>query len=219
MKGKTQGLLKTVAVVSGLLFAFGILFISILRVAAVKYSFRPIYADDSEIEEKIKQVSGITIDYSLAYPGSVLPDHPLWFLKAGRDKVWLFLTTDTLRKSDLNLLFADKRLQAAKKLFEEKKTDLGFSTLVRAEKYLENASNLETKARSEGYDTFESAQTLALAALKHRQTIKYIIAIAPEEARPEISKVEEYPISVYKDKEFHLINNKYDVVKNPFDGQ
>lgn len=51
-------------------------------------------------------------EYLLPYPG-ILPDHPLYFLKALRDKILEALIVDPLRKSEFYLLQADKRLNMA----------------------------------------------------------------------------------------------------------
>ncbi len=51
-------------------------------------------------------------EYLLPYPG-ILPDHPLYFLKALRDRILEALIVDPLRKSEFYLLQADKRLNMA----------------------------------------------------------------------------------------------------------
>ena len=102
---------KSAVTLSLLVVAFGILITSVLRTAAVKYEFTG--APDSGA---VLGAESVDIKYNLAYPGKVLPDSPFWSLKALRDRVWLFVTTNPYRKSELNLLFADKarRLCAAR---------------------------------------------------------------------------------------------------------
>ena len=102
-----------------LLFAFGVLFISILRSAAVRHDFANVPAISSVQETAQKAGLDENIGYWLAYPGPVLPDHPLWFAKAARDKLWLMLTTNQSREAELNLLFADKRANASLTLFSK----------------------------------------------------------------------------------------------------
>ncbi len=53
-----------------------------------------------------------TVDYTLPYPG-ILPDNPLYPLKAFRDRMVSVLIADPVKKSLFNLLQADKRLQSA----------------------------------------------------------------------------------------------------------
>lgn len=48
-------------------------------------------------------------EYVLPYPG-ILPDHPLYFLKALRDRILEALIVDPQRKAEFYLLQADKRL-------------------------------------------------------------------------------------------------------------
>lgn len=52
------------------------------------------------------------VDYLLPYPG-ILPDHPLYFLKAFRDRILEALIVDPLRKAEFYLLQADKRVGMA----------------------------------------------------------------------------------------------------------
>ena len=212
---------KIIVVTFTLLFAFSILFVSVLRTASVKYSFygeSPNYQDE-QISGRSDELARMEIDYYLPYEGPVTPDHPLWLLKAARDKVWLFVTTNPYRKSELNLLFADKRLVAAKKLFEQGEHETGYSTLTKAEKYLENACGIEKEIRSEGGDTTELAERLINASLKHRLVIEQILLIAPGDAKDKIMTTEKYSIQVYNDKKGVLESAGLSVPKNPFNGE
>src|SRR3989344_3288923 len=171
-----------------LMFAFGILFLSIFRTAAVRYEFggtnvpQPTQSGDGEI----------FIDYYLAYPGNVLPGSPFWPLKAVRDRAWIFLTTNSTRRAELMLLFADKRLGSAKILFEEGNPEESLSTLTKAEKYLDDASRQEKESREKGFDTTEFLSTLTKASLKHYAQILEIEETAPEEAKPVINESLDY---------------------------
>jgi len=180
-----------------LAIAFLILSISIMRVAAVKYSFT---GKTSQYQDKLNTINGQEIDYFLANPGTVLPDSLLWPIKAFRDYVWLMVTTDLSKKAELNLLLADKRLGGAYILFEKGKADIAFSTLTKAEKYLTKSSNLEEEARNKGLDTKDLVQSLVNASLKHRQIIQNILNFAPEDAKPKIIEVENMIIEVYNRK-------------------
>ena len=92
--------------VSTLILAFSILSISVLKAASIRYDFS---ADAKRDNAQIPQ-----IDYQLPYPGRILPDHPLWPLKAFRDKLWLLVTLNRSRQAELLLLFADKRLVSSR---------------------------------------------------------------------------------------------------------
>lgn len=178
-------LLRAAAVLALLVFAFGILGTSILRTTAVRYAF-------SQIQSAQTQQEKVEIDYYLAYPG-ILPDHFLWPLKALRDRIWLFLTTDPAKRAELLLLFADKRVGAAKALVEGGKTELGVSTATKAEKYLEEAVAAERRAKEKGVETGPFLERLAKAILKHREVLEEIYTRVPEDARPVITQTIDYP--------------------------
>jgi len=110
------------------------------------------------------------VDYFLVYPG-ILPDHFLYPIKMVRDRIWLFLTADPLRKAETLLLFADKRLGAGKALIEGGKEQLGISTLTKAEKYLERAIAQERIASQKGKDTTAFLEKLLLATKKHEEVL------------------------------------------------
>jgi hypothetical protein len=184
------------------LFAFTILFISVLRSASVKYSYKLEGADktDSNIVGLNEELEGIFIDYYLPSPGPILPDNPLWKVKALRDKLWLVITTKKENKVLLYLLFADKRLVAAKMLYEKGNYDLGFTTLSKAEIYLKQASDEEVKIRSGGVDTLNLATRIVKASYKHRQVIKQILLIAPNDGKTDIVILENTTRGIYGDK-------------------
>lgn len=185
-----------------ILFAFTILFISVLKSAAVKYSYKLEGADksDSSVIGQNEVLEGIFIDYYLPAPGPILPDHPLWKIKALRDRLWLIITTDRDKKADLYLLFGDKRLAAAKILYEKGMFNLGFSTLSKGELYLKQASEEEDNLRKRGVDTVDLATRIVKASYKHRQIIKQIILIAPNDGKTDIVIIENSTKGIYGDK-------------------
>lgn len=207
-------MIRRIAVIlSTLIFAFGILFASVLRSSSVRYAFSEPTKQVSE-EKKDK----IEIDYTFAYYGPVLPDHPLWYFKVLRDKLWLFLTTNPGRKAELNLLFADKRLSSSKALFERGKVELAFSTASKAEKYLEQAEFQTNKNKEKGMEVSEFSIKLAKAALKHRQVLQEILDLAPEDAKPKIIELENYPKNVYKGARDILLSKGLIPPESPFEG-
>jgi len=208
---------RILVVLTTLTFALGILFTSVFRTASVRYVFSE--TPNTSLQEGQGVVLGesVEIDYYFRYPGRILPDHPLWFLKALRDRVWLLLTTNPSRKAELKLLFADKRVVSAKILFERGKPELGVSTLTKAEKYLEEACNLEKENREKGLDTSEFLSTLAKASLKHRQTIDEILKLAPEEAKPIVIRAQDYSKETYNKTRDALYEKDLPVPENPYD--
>jgi len=159
-----------------------------------------------------------SINYQLPYAGTVLPDNPLWDLKALRDKIWYTVTPSPLKKAELALLFSDKRLAAAQTLFENKKPDIAISTLTKGEKYLEIAMTEEQIAKSQGFNTSEFLNTLALASLKHRQVIESLMPLIPEGGKPFVDKTENYSKNTYKEARDGLNSTGLPVPINPFDG-
>jgi len=154
-----------------LTFAFGILTTSVLRASAQtssqNYQIAPVEEQTTE-EELIDQQE--EVDYFLPYPG-ILPDHFLYPLKMIRDRIWLWLTINPLKKADLLLLFADKRLGAGRALVEGNKIELGITTLTKAEKYLERAANQERIANQENEETEDFVGKLLMASLKHQEVL------------------------------------------------
>lgn len=211
-------MLRRLAIVfSVLIFAFGILFTSALRTAAVKYEFSDVQETGTKTQTLVLGEETVNIDYFLAYPGRVLPDSPLWPLKALRDRIWLWITTNPSRRAELNLLFADKRVAMSKILFEKGKSEVGYSTLTKAEKYLEEASIQERQNRENGIDTSEFLSRLAKASLKHAQIMEEIRKIAPDDAKPGIVQTGDYAKSTYEDARNALQEKGLPVPENPFD--
>lgn len=188
---KTLMFWKVLAASFIVIFGLGVLFTSILRSSAVRYSFYP--ASGGEMLKETEE----DIIYELPSPGRVLPDSPFWILKVARDRAWLILTPNKLGKGELNLFFADKRLVFARILFEKGKYELGTAILLKAEKYLKEASLIEEDCRSKGYDTREFDKRLTISSLKHREVINKILVLAPENARPEIIKMENITREVF----------------------
>lgn len=89
-----------VTVISSVLTSF----IIVRPVAAVSPAQTVSPTPTTTVEQKV--------EYLLPYPG-ILPDHPLYFLKALRDRILEALIVDPLRKSEFYLLQADKRLNMA----------------------------------------------------------------------------------------------------------
>lgn len=197
------------------ILAFGILTFSFLESASVEYAFTQ---PTPQANAVVKATPVPEIDYELAHPGAVLPDSLLWNIKALRDKIWYILATSPARKSELALLFADKRLLMTKMLFEKEKPDLAFSTLSKGEKYLETAMENEEQEREAGGDTTALLKTLALASLKHRQVVKEILEIAPEDSKPGIIKIEEYSKKAFVKASQELNSKGIASPKSPFEG-
>ena len=194
-----------------LVFAAGVLAASIFRTITPQYAF-----SQTARPGAVLSLEKEPVEYYLPYPG-ILPDHFLWPLKAARDQIWLFLTTDSLKKGEIYLLFADKRLGAAKALLEGGKTELAIPTLTKAEMYLESAAEEERKARGEGKDTGSLPETLALASLKHREILEELYIKAPDEARPIIAEALNSPKNIYDNLKSDLRSLGKPIPPSPFE--
>jgi hypothetical protein len=117
---------------------------------------------------EMKQVE--EVKYYLPYPG-ILPDSPFYKVKMFRDKIQLLLMTDPLKKSQQELLFADKRINAAMVLLDGGKASLGVTTATKAEKYLEQSANGVIFVQKEGKDVKSWLLTLKTASAKHSQIL------------------------------------------------
>lgn len=202
---------QIVAILLTFILSSAILVVSILRSASVKYAFSETPAPSVLGEE-------VDINYGLPPAGVVLPDSPLWPIEAARDKLWLMVNLDPGREAELKLLFADRRLTYSKILFERGESELGFSTLTRAERYLEDAAYEEENSRKEGMATSEFLQKLALASLKHREVLEKIKRIAPYDALPEIIRIQDTSKNVYKKTRDALQSQGIPPPINPFNG-
>lgn len=203
---------KLLVVVPLLSFASFILFISILRTAAVSYDYK------GQMNEKKGFLSTLEseVDYNLPFPGTVLPDNPLWNVKVVRDRLWLFVTTDPYREADLMLLFADKRLGSAKILFERNDPDTGMATLEKGERYLVEASNYEKAIRAGGGDTTELLDQLTRSSLRHYELMLLMYESAPDDARPKIVLLLELPKKVHEDARNAQLDKGITPYTNPF---
>lgn len=114
------------------------------------------------------------IQYELPYPG-ILPDHPLYFLKVARDRIVGFLINDPVKKAEFNLLQSDKKLFAARMLFDDDKDKLGFETLSKSNNYMHHAISEANRAKEMNRNTDGVVQKMGASLAKHREAIREII--------------------------------------------
>lgn len=118
------------------------------------------------------------VNYELPYSG-LLPDSPIYFLRIIRDRMVGFLISDPLKKSEFDLLQADKRLNAGISLFKKGKIELGISTISKAENYFEESLEKAKKAHSEGMDIQEIKRKLIDSSKKHLEELGFLEKKAP----------------------------------------
>lgn len=112
----------------------------------------------------------INTSYDLPYPG-ILPDSPLYFLKALRDNIIGFMISDPIKKSDYDLLMADKRLVSAESLIAKGNNDLAITTLSKSGNYFDQALQQVVVAKRQGEDFAPLVSKLIVAAKKHQAVI------------------------------------------------
>jgi hypothetical protein len=112
------------------------------------------------------------VDYALSFPG-LLPDHPLYFIKAARERIMAFFISNPMKKAEFNLLQADKRINASHMLIQKDKSkvDLAQSTFSKGENYFEEAVRYTIEAKSQGVDIAIFAQKLNLSNKKHKEIL------------------------------------------------
>jgi len=143
-----------------------ILVVSYFSIPAVFAQQAPESTNSAKVEKQ---------EYVLPYPG-ILPDSPLYFLKAIRDRIINFLISDPIKKTDFNLLQADKRLNEGIMLFAkgETKYNLAITTISKGENYFDEAIKQIVQARKQGKDINNITSRLYQSSFKHEEVIKQL---------------------------------------------
>lgn len=132
--------------------------------------------------------------YDLPYPG-ILPDHPLYLLKATRDKLLDVFTRDNIKKAELYLLLSDKRAAMSTDLVKKGKDKLALTTMSKAEKYFLKIPTLLAASKKQGVNPQpELIDKLKLSNAKHKEIIEDLIKDLPQgqtEVINEIMKINE----------------------------
>lgn len=125
--------------------------------------------------------------YELPYPG-LLPGHYLYPLKMMRDRVVEWLTFDRGKKIELMVLYADKRMAAAKVLLERGEEDLGVETGLKAMMYQERAISMIEEIKVEGENVGVWANSLERGTTKYRETWRGLVEKVSEKTRPRMDE-------------------------------
>jgi hypothetical protein len=168
---------KFIPILAVLGFAAAILFVSLFRMSAsVKPSFAVASLKFNVSTPSATQSSEPTpttmpkSNYYLVYPG-MLPDQPLYKIKMVRDQIWLALASGSLKKTEVLLLFADKRVGAGEVLIKGNKVELGLTTLTKGIKYFERAVMEVNSAKQKGEKTDDLILKLKNASLKYEELL------------------------------------------------
>ncbi|HLC94452.1 MAG TPA: DUF5667 domain-containing protein [Patescibacteria group bacterium] len=123
------------------------------------------------------------VEYTLPYPG-ILPDHPLYFLKALRDRIIDITTRDYLKKAQLYVLFSDKRTAMAIGLAKKGKWSQASTTISKGEKYFLKIPTLIETSKKQGVSAEgDFILRVKLSNEKHREVLESLIKDAPQGER------------------------------------
>lgn len=120
------------------------------------------------------------VAYQLPYPG-ILPDNPLYPLKAIRDQLIVFFNRDPIKKSEYFLLLSDKRAAMSLELIKKDKYQLAITTFSKGEKYFLKIPPLIKSAKKQGNSpSTEFLEKLRTANQKHAELIDELISRSPK---------------------------------------
>lgn len=185
---------------ASLFFGATVLFTSVFRASA-----QTIIPDQDEavIEFNITEatpepVREETVDYILPWPG-ILPDHLLYPIKALRDRVWLLLTVDPWKKTELLIKLADKRIYAASLLVDKENYEASAATALKAEQYLWQAVEEEKVAREKDNEkTLFLLEALQQSVLKHEEMLALLEDRLPEVYQGVVSEAKKTNVMVHQ---------------------
>ena len=158
-----------------------------LTLALFLFSFSNSFAegvstDSSRLDLDINQ-------YQLPYPG-ILPDSPLYPIKAFRDRIVNFLITDIQKKIKFDIMEADKHLSAGLALFKKNKVSLSEVSISKGENYSEDALSKIKEAKKERLNIEEALRNFSLSLKVHKKTIAYLSQKAPVEFKKSFDQLE-----------------------------
>lgn len=126
-------------------------------------------------------------EYTLAYSG-ILPDNPLYFLKAARDRITAFFISKPLKKAEFNLLQSDKRVEASYRLSEKGKSSLSESTFSKAENYFSESIGKTEDAKAQGINVVDFSSKLSEAEEKYKLVFDDIKSNLGDKEKSKFSK-------------------------------
>lgn len=151
----------------------------------------PLYAALPTPAGVMEKKSGAVMDpknqYHLPFPG-ILPDHPLYFLKALRDRILDVLIVDPLRKGEFYLLQADKRLSMGMAYDEKGMGEKADGSIAIAEGFMgQTVQSLMSFKNSGGEVPGSTVDRLEKSMAKHIEVITSIAAKASGSAKQELT--------------------------------
>jgi len=165
---------KMLASSAGMIFGTVVLLMSLLAISNPALVHPNTESASLMPDTEASSASLARIEYYLPYPG-LLPDSPLYKIKALRDRIALWLTFDPPEKARKELQFADKRINAAIFLMQGSKVSLGVTTATKAEKYLESAVSLTIEQFKNKKDVKSLLTELDKSANKHLEVLRDLL--------------------------------------------
>lgn len=135
------------------------------------------------------------VSYELPSPG-ILPGHVFYPIKMLRDRVLEWLTFDPSDKAELLVLYADKRMAMAKRLFEDGSEELGVETGLKAVMYQDRAVSILESQKKQGEDVGVLANRLERGTAKHSSLWMGMVDDVSETVMPRMNE--------YKDRTLEL---------------
>lgn len=129
------------------------------------------------------------IEYALPYPG-ILPDHPLYIIKAFRDALLSALITNPIRKIEFSQLLADKHSNMGVFLLAQQKEDLALQMFEKGVVHLQTTKALIDKLPASTDQAAVEAVTERFKKSKAKH-FELISQIASESAEAERNEIEE----------------------------
>lgn len=161
-------------------------FLSALAIFSNSYAFAQEIAPSTTIVLSPTAVP-VKIQYELPYPG-MLPDNPLYFAKAFRDRLIGLLINNPLKKAQFNLLTSDKRLNAGQALLARGKKQDAVSVVSKSNNYLELAIEAARGAQKNGENIRDIMSQIQTSGLKHKEVINQMMLRVDKKNRTQLKK-------------------------------
>lgn len=127
------------------------------------------------------------VEYQLPFPG-ILPDNPLYMIKAFRDRIMEVLIAEPVRKTEFYVLQADKRLGMGVQLLDKGNTALAETTFSKGETYMDKAVSTAVNYKSGGKELpGYLVERLTKSLAKHIEVLDELVTKASETSKPALS--------------------------------
>ena len=164
------GIMKLFFKLSQLVLSFILILFSAFFLSGWAYSEDGATDSALMIKPVVTQVP-VEINYMLPYPG-LLPDSPLYFIKAARDRIIGFFISNPLKRASFDLLQADKRLNMGVYLMNEHKYDMVATIVSKGENYFSEGLTQLRQAKTQGNSIGEQVKIFTTSSTKHIEVIK-----------------------------------------------